>query len=311
MNDLVTALLNRPDLFFSGFIFVSAALMTIAAANIVGGAISLRRRTYAAGRIKDKSDATGLSKESSGPLSGLLPSSEVSRSELRKFLSLAGFNGIAAPAIYQLIRILLSLCMGISTAILIGRVFSRFNFPLSIALGMLFALSGYYLPRSFVSIRRDKVIQEHRNGFPDFLDLLVICSDAGVGIASAIDRTSKDLVLKYPSLARNLATTSLELRAGRSLKEALDNLSHRLGIDEARSFATLLQQSEELGSSLVQSLRVYSEEMRQKRYARAEEKAHALPAKLVIPLALFIFPVILAVTLLPAALKIYKALGIH
>src|SRR5207244_6960413 len=108
-----------------------------------------------------------------------------------------------------------------------------------------------------------------------------------------------------------LEMMSLELRAGRSLKEALNGLSDRLGIDEARSFATLMQQSEELGSSLVQSLRVYSDEMRAKRYARAEEKAHALPAKLVIPLALFIFPVILAVTLFPAALKVFKALGIH
>jgi tight adherence protein C len=103
---------------------------------------------------------------------------------------------------------------------------------------------------------------------------------------------------------------NLELRAGRPLREALANLGDRLGIDEARSFATLLQQSEELGSSLVQSLRIYSDEMRAKRLARAEEKAHGLPAKLVLPLGLCVFPVILAITLLPVVLRIYKALGI-
>jgi tight adherence protein C len=103
---------------------------------------------------------------------------------------------------------------------------------------------------------------------------------------------------------------SLESRAGRSTREALSNLAQRLGIEEAKSFATLVQQSEELGSSLVQSLRVYAEEMRAKRLARAEEKAHGLPAKLVIPLGFFIFPVILGVTMMPVALKVFKALGI-
>ena len=99
-------------------------------------------------------------------------------------------------------------------------------------------------------------------------------------------------------------------RAGKTTREALDNLAIRLGIDEGRSFARLIQQSEELGSSLIQSLRVYSNEMRAKRLARAEEKAHSLPVKLVLPLALFIFPVILGITLMPVAMKLYKALGI-
>ena len=103
---------------------------------------------------------------------------------------------------------------------------------------------------------------------------------------------------------------SLELRAGRSTREALENLSGRLGIDEARLFATLIQQSEELGSSMVQSLRVYSDEMRAKRLSRAEEKAHALPVKLILPLALFIFPVILGITLMPVAIKLFQALKI-
>ena len=84
----------------------------------------------------------------------------------------------------------------------------------------------------------------------------------------------------------------------------------RLGIPEAKSFATLIRQSEELGTSLVQSLRVYSEEMRQKRLARAEEKAFALPVKLVLPLGFFIFPVVLGVTLLPVVIKLFSALGI-
>jgi tight adherence protein C len=125
-----------------------------------------------------------------------------------------------------------------------------------------------------------------------------------------MDRISRDLARDYPSLARNLSFMSLEMRAGKSTRECLDNLGIRLGIPEAKSFATLLRQSEELGTSLVQSLRVYSEEMRQKRLARAEEKASSLPAKLVLPLGFFIFPVVLGVTLLPVVIKLFGALGI-
>jgi tight adherence protein C len=95
------------------------------------------------------------------------------------------------------------------------------------------------------------------------------------------------------------------MRAGRTLSEALEHFGDRLGIEEARSFATLLQQSEELGSSLTEALRVYSDDMRHKRMSRAEEKAHSLPAKLSVPLMVCIFPVILIVIMLPVYVR-YK-----
>jgi tight adherence protein C len=98
---------------------------------------------------------------------------------------------------------------------------------------------------------------------------------------------------------------TLEMRAGRTLSEALEHFGDRLGIEEARSFATLLQQSEELGSSLTEALRVYSDDMRHKRMSRAEEKAHSLPAKLSVPLMVCIFPVILIVIMLPVYVR-YK-----
>jgi len=235
---------------------------------------------------------------------------EADKTELRRFLNLAGYYGRRTPAIYQLVRILAALGLGLISAAGYGKLFPNHPFWVVTGASMLLAALGYYLPRSMVSLRRDKLCEEHRQGFPDFLDLLVICVEAGIGVDSAIERVGKDLTRSFPSLAQNLRFMSLELRAGRSTRGALDNLSQRLGIEEARSFATLIQQSEELGSSLVQSLRVYAEEMRAKRLARAEEKAHGLPAKLVIPLGLFIFPVILGVTMMPVALKVFKALGI-
>jgi tight adherence protein C len=124
---------------------------------------------------------------------------------------------------------------------------------------------------------------------------------------AAIDRIARELVDGYPSLAENLYMVSLEIRAGKAFPEALERMGERLGIDEASMLATLLQQSAELGTSLSQSLRVYSDEMRNKRMSRAEEKAYALPAKLVIPLTLFVFPILIVALMLPVGIRVSSA----
>jgi tight adherence protein C len=108
----------------------------------------------------------------------------------------------------------------------------------------------------------------------------------------------------YPSLGANIHMATLEMRAGRTLSDALEHLGDRLGLEEARSFATLLQQSEELGSSMTDALRVYSDDMRHKRLSRAEEKAYSLPAKLSVPLVLCVFPVLVIVIMLPAYIRL-------
>lgn len=313
VQELLSGIAARGDIAFYVAVFLSVVLGTYVIANLTGSWLDVRRRTVSGGPIAVDWEQTPeilTGARSGGFLDGLLPASEDDKTALRRFLNLAGYYGRRTPAVYQLTRILAALGLGLISALGYGRLFPNHPFWLVTGASMLLAVLGYYLPRSLVSLRRDRLCEEHRQGFPDFLDLLVICVEAGVGVDSAIERVGKDLRLNFPSLAQNLRFMSLELRAGRSTREALENLSQRLGIEEARSFATLIQQSEELGSSLVQSLRVYAEEMRAKRLARAEEKAHGLPAKLVIPLGLFIFPVILGVTMMPVALKVFKALGI-
>jgi tight adherence protein C len=135
------------------------------------------------------------------------------------------------------------------------------------------------------------------------MDLLVVCAEAGLSMEAALDRVGRELSVSYPSLAANIYMTILELRAGRTLSEALENLGDRLGLKEARSFATLLQQSEELGASLTDALRVYSDDMRHQRLSRAEEKAYSLPAKLSVPLTLCVFPVVVLVIMLPVYVR--------
>jgi tight adherence protein C len=164
-------------------------------------------------------------------------------------------------------------------------------------------LAGYFAPNFYVNRRIASRTTEHRAGFPDFMDLLVVCADAGLSMEAALDRVGRELSDSYPSLSANVYMTTLEMRAGRTLSEALEHFGDRLGLDEARSFATLLQQSEELGSSLTDALRVYSDDMRHKRMSRAEEKAYSLPARLSIPLMICIFPVILIVIMLPVYVR--------
>jgi tight adherence protein C len=166
-------------------------------------------------------------------------------------------------------------------------------------------LLGYFAPNIYINRRITTRQTEHRTGFPDFMDLLVVCADAGLAMEAALDRVGRELGDSYPSLSANVYMATLEMRAGRTLSEALEHFGDRLGIEEARSFATLLQQSEELGSSLTEALRVYSDDMRHKRMSRAEEKAHSLPAKLSVPLMVCIFPVILIVIMLPVYVR-YK-----
>jgi tight adherence protein C len=163
---------------------------------------------------------------------------------------------------------------------------------------------GYFAPNVVVNRRIVTRRSEHRAGFPDFMDLLVVCANAGLSMDAALTRVGRELADSYPSLSANIYMATLEMRAGRSLSDALEHLGERLGLDEARSFATLLQQSEEFGSNLSDALRVYSDDMRHKRLSSAEEKAHSLPAKLSVPLMLCVFPVVLIIIMLPVFVRL-------
>jgi tight adherence protein C len=163
---------------------------------------------------------------------------------------------------------------------------------------------GYALPSFYIDRRIKSRRYEHQAGFPDFMDLLVVCADAGLSMEASLERIGRELSDSYPSLTANIHMTNLEIRAGRTMIDALEHFADRLGLEEARSFATLIQQSAELGSSITDALRVYSDDMRHKRLSRAEEKAYSLPAKLALPMMICIFPVLFVVILLPVFVRL-------
>jgi tight adherence protein C len=170
------------------------------------------------------------------------------------------------------------------------------------------ALLGILGPDAFIARRQRLLEQEYRQIFPDLLDLLVVCVSAGLSLEAALSRVSGEIGGQNRALGMNLEMLSAEVRAGRSTMEALNSLADRLGLDEASSFVATLRQSIEFGGDVGDALRIFSDEMRDKRLLRAEETANKLSVKLVLPLALFIFPVIMMIVMLPVVLKLASVL---
>jgi tight adherence protein C len=222
---------------------------------------------------------------------------------LRQRLMRAGIYDPRGPAIFFLTRIMGAIALAFAAFVALPMLGYSGKTSFWIML-MIATLLGYLAPSFYLDRMINKKRLEHQSGFPDFMDLLVVCADAGLSMEAALDRVARELSDAFPSLAANIHMANLEIRAGRTMTEALEHLSERLGLDEARSFATLIQQSDELGSSIGDALRVYSDDMRHKRLSRAEEKAYSLPAKLSIPMMVCIFPTLFVVILLPVIVRL-------
>jgi tight adherence protein C len=223
---------------------------------------------------------------------------------LRQRLVQAGIYDPRGAAMFFLGRT--GLAIGLAAALFVVLPMVRPNsgsfFWLMVIVG---GIAGYVGPSMYIDRRIAARKVEHRSGFPDFMDLLVVCADSGLSMEAAFERVGRELGESYPSLTANIHIANLEIRAGRNLKEALERFAERLALDEARAFATLINQSIDLGSSITDALRVYSDDMRHKRLSLAEEKAYALPAKLSVPMMVCIFPVLFVVILLPVFVRLH------
>ena len=168
------------------------------------------------------------------------------------------------------------------------------------------AFGGFFLPHLMLTSRITRRQNEVRKAMPDALDLLTICVEAGLGFDAAMSKVSE----KWENeLSLAFARTIREVQLGKVRREALKNMSDRLGIAEMTSFVAAIIQSEQLGVSMAKVLRIQSDQMRLKRRQRAEEEAHKAPIKMIIPMALLIFPTIMIIILTPAALQIAVSLG--
>jgi tight adherence protein C len=226
---------------------------------------------------------------------------------LRQRLVAAGYAAPFAPRVYTLIRMVM--VIGLPVVVLLffwlsdstpGMVKLYFSLVVSAAMGL-------YFPSLFIRARADRRQRVIINAFPDALDLMLVCVEAGLGLESAFSRVGMEMTTSHPLLAEQFGAVVLELRAGRSHEDALRRMADRAGADDIRAFATLLVQSTKLGSSISQTLRTYAAEMREKRQMRAEEKAHRLPVLISIPLVACMLPTMIGVLMLPAVIRVIRA----
>lgn len=230
-------------------------------------------------------------------------------SKIRAKLARAGYYGTSSVKYYYAVRIL-ALVLPLLSFMLSWQIFQPQMEAKSVGMiSLVLIFIGLFLPPLFIRSKENRRTRRNRNGFPDMLDLLVACIEAGLGMNAALLRVADEIGGRYPPLKINLDLLNMELRAGRERHIGMNNFANRLNLDEARALAVMIRQSEEMGSSLGKSLRTFSDEMRNKRQMRAEEKAMALPAKMTVPLILFIFPAIIAMLLTPAILRMVEGMG--
>ena len=230
-------------------------------------------------------------------------------SALRQKLVQSGFLSREAVAIYLGARFTCLAAATVGSLLLLPWIVGRGGNPAAMVTVAVLAAIGVFGPDKVVEARRRERESEYRDGFPDVLDLLVASVEAGLSLDAAVSRVTDEMQRRHPHLAEHLRILTLELRAGKSRRDAWQAFAERLGLDEARAFATMLRQTEEMGTSLGETLAIFSDEMRAKRMLRAEEKAMALPAKLIVPLILFIFPCLLGVLILPAGFRVMRQFG--
>lgn len=261
--------------------------------------------------LNNRGEASALQKRLEGFKEFLEPTDESELSEARKHMIQAGFHGQNAVRDYHAAKFILAvggICLGLIALVL---------FPAppdaSIIRTLLFVLGptcvGYYIPIYWVTKRKQERQQQIQRGFPDALDMLLICTEAGQSMDQSINRIAIELEAGYPALAEEFETVSHQIKAGRDRLEVLKDMGERCGNADIRSFVTVLIQSATYGTSVADALRVYAAEMRDKRVMLAEEKANVLPTKLTLGTMMFTVPPLLIILIAPSVFGVMTMLS--
>lgn len=247
--------------------------------------------------------------EIAGPIGRLaLPKEGWERSSLRVRFMNAGLRGVSAPAIYFATKTVLTFALPAIYISYLGIWQSEVSslYILAGIVGM--AALGYYLPTVILSHLVQHRERELFENFPDALDLMTVCVEAGLSLDAVIAKTSAEIRLNSHSLADELHLVTLELSAGASREQAFRNLALRTGLEEIDSLVAMLIQADRFGTSVADSLRVHADSLRSRRRLRAEETAARIPTKMLFPLIFCIFPSLLVVLLGPAIISIHAVL---
>lgn len=302
------------QLIFIGIVFVAVAAAAMIAFTQMA-ASHTRKRLMTVGGEQAYGEPGGRETwiktaiKLSGPFAKLsLPEEGWERSPLRIRFMNAGYRSEDALLLYFAAKTLLAVVPPIALFFML-RLFSvNLDTTHMMAILLLVAALGYYLPNVILArlvFYRQRSIFEN---FPDAADLMLVCVESGMGLDAALTKVADEMRLKSEALAEELQLVNLEMRAGSTREKSLRNLAMRTGVEEVNTFATMLVQADRFGTSIGDSLRVFSDELRTRRRFRAEELAAKIPLKLLFPLVFFIFPALLLVLLGPAFIQVYRIL---
>jgi tight adherence protein C len=296
-------------------VFLTVVLAVLGSSALIADRDAVKRRLReSAGGVDDAADpAVSLRFKQGAPTwlrlfqplyQWLLPKDAVFVSSARLKLVHAGYVRPGAVATFYALKIVVAAVSGIGALVLVPMLMRNIEPAKAIPIAGVAAIIGYLVPAWVLDLQTSKRKRLIKESIPDALDLLLICVEAGLGLDAAIARVGGELGAAHAIIAEQLRLVGAELRAGKSREEALRGLGERTGVDDIRMLVTLLIQSDELGTSIGQALRVYAFELRAKRLLTAEEKAHKIPVKLAFPLMFGLIPVVMIVTLAPAVIKI-------
>ncbi len=233
----------------------------------------------------------------------ILPKQGWQRSQASQRMVHAGYRSANALPIYYAVRTLFIIVLP-ALVFLAAPWFPKFSPNQVLFAAAVAAFIGMIVPSYVLDRKVDKRKRWLSNGFPDALDLLVVCTEAGLGLNAALQRVARDLAVSHPALAEELALVNAEIRAGVDRVEALKNLATRTGLEDIKGLVVLLAQSLRFGTSIAETLRVYSEDFRDKRMQRAEEAAAKIATKMIFPLVTCLFPSFFIVAIGPAVIQI-------
>lgn len=227
-------------------------------------------------------------------------------SQSRAALIRAGYRSPRAMVIYWGVKGALLVLPASAFLLLRLLLFRQLPMPATMSATIVVMLVGFYLPKLWLNGKINARRKIFLKGLPDALDLLVVCVESGMGLDQGLHRVGMEMRYSYPVIFEELRILNLEQRAGKPRSEALRDLAARVNLEDLSSLVTLIIQSEAFGTSVAQTLRVYSDVLRTKRSQRAEEQAAKLPVKLLFPLIFFIFPALFVVLAGPAGISLMK-----
>lgn len=301
-----------------GAMELGIVLLTFVSVLMLGGAIVTQRfsqRQKLQARLRGEqyqaessgsAGTTGAIVETVEKVGSMVASDKPSNT-LRMQMVRAGLQGKEAVAIYLGSKIFL--LVGGLVAGVFGVAFFEIMFLLKAAIVVMVSVIAFFIPNMFISFRCSQRTRTVRSHLPDMVDLLEICVSGGMGLDQAWNAVSNEIRAVCPLLADEMALTSLEMHLGEERGGAIRHMAERTGAEDLGSLVAVLIQSERFGTSIGEALRTFAETMREERSAKAEEAAEQMSVKMLFPMVVFIFPVVLIVAVGPAGIKLVDILG--